>query len=164
MSTSSEGMGLKMNFRAISNSIAFISFILLVPLANANVSNFIDLEAVVYDDRFYDLIDKGNQVEILTTGLEWAEGPVWTESLNALLFSDVATDKIYRWDELNGLSTFLHPSGHEPDNAGTAWRGSNGLTIDENGALLLAQQSNRTLARMSAALSNPKPRLRGSQQ
>ena len=135
----------------------FASFLFLAPSTNLNSAQLVDLEAVVYDDRFYKFIDMDSQVEILAGELEWAEGPVWVESLNALLFSDVAANKIYRWDESKGLSVFVHPSGHAPDNAATSWRGSNGLAIDKNGALLLAQQSNRTLSRMSSPLSNPAP-------
>ena len=104
-----------------------------MPMANAK--QFIEIESVVYDDRFYDFIEKENKFEILASGLEWAEGPVWSKSLNALLFSDVATDKIYRWDEINGLRAYLHPSGHEPDDKGNAWRGSNGLAIDATGCV-----------------------------
>lgn len=135
----------------------FTGFLFLAVSTSAYSSQFIDAEFVVYDDRFYRFIDMDGQVEVLVGDLEWAEGPVWVESLNALLFSDVAANKIYRWDESRGLSVFVHPSGHTPDNSATSWRGSNGLAIDENGALLLAQQSNRTLSRMSAPLNNPAP-------
>ncbi len=138
--------------------IAILSFSFGVNSTNAYSAEFLDLNVVVYDDRFYKFIDNENQIEILADKLEWAEGPVWAESLNALLFSDVATDKVYRWDESKGLSTFVHPSGHEPDNAGSAWRGSNGLAIDNNGALLLAQQNNRRVARMLASVAHPAPK------
>ncbi len=134
-----------------------VSFLFLATSPNANSAQSIDVEIVVFDDRFYKFIDMDSQVEILADELEWAEGPVWVESLDALLFSDVAADKIYRWDESGGLSVFVQPSGHAPDNRATSWRGSNGLAIDKNGALLLAQQSNRTLSRMSAPLGNPTP-------
>ena len=144
-----------MKLKTIKNSIIFICVLTIASLANAK--QIIETEAVVYDDRFYNFFEKNNKLEILASDLEWAEGPVWVESLNALLFSDVATDKIYRWDQSNGLKTYLHPSGHEPDNAGHAWRGSNGLAIDNNGALLLAQQSNRRLSRMTSSVTDPKP-------
>lgn len=140
-----------------SSIFLIASFLFLATSTNANSAQSIDVEIVVFDDRFYKIIDMDSQVEILADEFEWAEGPVWVESLNALLFSDVAADKIYRWDESSGLSVFVQPSGHSPDNAATSWRGSNGLAIDKNGALLLAQQSNRTLSRMSAPLSNPTP-------
>ena len=139
--------------------ILFVASVFFPVLStNASPARFIDVEKVVYDDRFYNFIDSNSQIEVLADELEWAEGPVWVESLNAVLFSDVATDKIYRWDETSGLTVYLYPSGHAPDDLGESWRGSNGLAIDKNGALILAQQSNRTLARMLAPLGNPAPK------
>ncbi len=135
--------------------VAGITFCAYAALANA--SRLVDLEITVYDDRFLRFIDRDARLEILAEGLGWAEGPVWAESLGALLFSDVASDRIYRWDEAAGLSLFLFPSGHAPDDGATAWRGANGLAIDANGALLLAQQGSRRLARMSAPLHRPAP-------
>ena len=132
-------------------------FLLPGSSACAGSAEFMDAEIFVYDDRFHDLIDAHSRVEILAGELEWAEGPVWVESLDALLFSDVAADRVYRWDESSGLSEYLSPSGHAPDDLGSSWRGSNGLAIDENGALLLAQQANRTLSRMAAPLGDPAP-------
>lgn len=138
------------------NSI-LVSCLLLALFSNVNSAEFIDSEIVVYDDRFSKFIDANSQVEILATELDWAEGPVWVESLNSLLFSDVAADRIYRWNETKGLSVYLYPSGHAPDNSNQLWRGSNGLAIDKKGSLYLAQQSNRTLARMQVPISNPAP-------
>ncbi|MEH6457885.1 MAG: SMP-30/gluconolactonase/LRE family protein [Cocleimonas sp.] len=143
----------KLEFIVIFSAIVSSTF--LMPLANAGSTLLMELEAVVYDNRFYTFIDMNDQVEVLADELEWAEGPVWAESLNTLLFSDVATDKVYSWDEPKGLKLFVQPSGHEPDKAGTAWRGSNGLAIDNDGALLLAQQSSRRLSLMSTSLGNP---------
>ncbi len=137
----------------------FIAVCLVFPASAiaADATRFPDLEFTVIDDGFHRFIDKNARVEILADGLEWAEGPVWADSLKALLFSDVAADRIYRWDETAGLSTFLFPSGHAPDGGATAWRGSNGLAIDEYGNLLLAQQGSRRLARMTAPLDDPAP-------
>ena len=133
--------------------------VLVIPAfpISADASRFIDTEIVVYDDRFYKFINADSQAQVLADGLGWAEGPVWVDSLDALLFSDVAEDKIYRWDETSGLTDYLFPSGHAPDSMGSAWRGSNGLAIDNSGALVLAQQSSRRLARMSAPVSKPAP-------
>ena len=133
------------------------SCLISVPFAIAHAVQFIDVEMVVYDERFYKYIDANSQVEILASELEWAEGPVWIESLDSLLFSDVAADKIYQWNEVKGLSVYLQPSGHAPDSASQLWRGSNGLAIDIDGSLLLAQQSSRAIARMLAPISNPDP-------
>jgi len=125
--------------------------------ANANPNRLVKTEITVYDDRFYDFIDANSRVEILVSDLGWAEGPVWVEALNSLLFSDVAADKVYRWDESEGLRVYLFPSGHLPDNSPQAWRGSNGLAIDQGGGLFLAQQSNRNVSRMLGPLDDPAP-------
>jgi gluconolactonase len=134
-----------------------VGCICLVPFTHASSSQFLEIKKVVYDDLFYQFIDKDSQVEILASEFGWAEGPVWVESLNALLFSDLSADKIFRWDETSGLSDYLFPSGHAPDDKGSAWRGSNGLAIDQQGALVLAQQGGRKLARMSAPVDKPTP-------
>ena len=134
-----------------------LSCLLLSFSLNATSTQLIDAEIVVYDNRFLKFINANSQVEILATELGWAEGPVWVESLNSLLFSDVAADKIYRWSEAKGLNVYLYPSGHAPDNKSHLWRGSNGLAIDQYGSLFLAQQSNRTLSRMLSPISKPAP-------
>lgn len=117
----------------------------------------VDVDFVVDDERFHDFIPTGSTLEILADDFGWAEGPVWAPSLDALLFSDVSADKIYRWDASNGLSVYLSPSGPSPDNKPQSWQGSNGLAIDAQDRLLLAQQGRRTLARMRAPLSDPVP-------
>jgi gluconolactonase len=137
--------------------MSFAAVLILTISACITTASTVAADFVVYDDRFYGFVAKGTKVEVLASDLGWAEGPVWAAGINALLFSDVATNKIYRWDDSSGLSVFLSPSGHAPDGAPLPWRGSNGLAIDREGRLLLAQQGNRTLARMIAPLSNPTP-------
>ncbi len=140
--------------RTIRTSV--LSLLVLVG-AVGQAEETLDVAIEVFDERFHDFIDPGSDVEVLADDLGWAEGPVWSTRLDALLFSDVAADTIYRWDASDGLSVFLSPSGHPPDDLPQAWRGSNGLAIDAEGQLVLAQQGRRTLARMRAPLSNPAP-------
>ena len=118
---------------------------------------YFPVDATVYDERFHRFVATNSRVEVLAEGFEWAEGPVWVRALDALLFSDVAADRVYRWDELSGVQLYLQPSGHAPDDQGSAWRGANGLAVDAQGNLLLAQQSSRRLARMTAPLEAPLP-------
>lgn len=129
--------------------------------ASASDEPFSDVPMMVFDERFHQFLDADSRIEKLgpEPGQEfgWAEGPVWVKSLNSLLFSDLAVDTIYRWNEISGISVYLHPSGHPPDDSGHAWRGSNGLAIDAQGSLVLAQQSNRTISRMLAATHSPVP-------
>ena len=48
------------------------------------------------------LIAPGATLEVLAEGFSWSEGPVWVPELEALLFTDVPTNKAYRWDEKKG--------------------------------------------------------------
>ena len=139
-----------------------LGWLILSPGVIADEAPFFNAPMTVLDERFYRFIDPDSKIERLAAqpgqAFGWAEGPVWVESLKSLLFSDLADDTIYRWNETSGISVYLHPSGHPADDAGHAWRGANGLAVDTQGNLLLAQQSNRTLSRMQAGLSNPRPR------
>ena len=55
------------------------------------------------------LFPKDTPIELLTDGLEWAEGPLWVEDESSagghLLFSDTISNKIWRYDWGNGLFT-----------------------------------------------------------
>jgi len=131
--------------------------LIMASYADAGSPRFLSTEMTVYDNRFYTFIDADSRVEILASDLGWAEGPVWVDELNALLFSDVAADKIYRWEESTGLHDYLFPSGHTPDGLPPAWRGSNGLALSQEGDLYLAQQSQRNISRLLGAVNSPQP-------
>ena len=100
------------------------------------------------DPRMEELIDKNAKIELLAEGFDWAEGPVWVDRLNGVLFSDVPNNKVYMWNEKKGLSIFIEPSGmtnYSPTNKSD---GSNGLALDKNGNLILCQHGDRTIARL----------------
>jgi len=135
--------------------IAMILCSLSAARAGGNPGQWLTLDANAYDDRFYRFVERQAQAEVLADDLGWAEGPVWAQDLDSLLFSDVAANRIYIWHAKRGLAVYLTPSGHNPDGPVQAWRGSNGLAIDTSGNLILAQQGNRKLARMRASLQDP---------
>jgi len=64
------------------------------------------------DPEINNLIAADAVIEILADGFSWAEGPVWVPELNAVLFTDVPENKMYQWDNANGLSVYLDPSGY----------------------------------------------------
>lgn len=134
-----------------------LSFLTLSTPTLASDGAFIAASTDALDDRFFQFIEPGRKIEVLTPEHEfgWAEGPIWVAQLNSLLLSDVAADTIYQWSAEAGLSVYLQPSGHPLDDSGHAWRGSNGLALDQQGNLVLAQQGNRTLSRMLAPLNQP---------
>jgi gluconolactonase len=71
-------------------------------------------------------VPKRATVELVASGFQFTEGPIWYK--DALLFSDIPANTVYRWTPENGTGVFLKPSGR-----------ANGLAIDSNGDLLLAQ-------------------------
>jgi gluconolactonase len=90
-------------------------------------------------------------IEKLADGFEWAEGPVWRASGRYLMFSDVPRNTIYKWQEGAGLSVFLRPSGYIGSRPPGRELGSNGLTIDANDSLVMADHGNRQIARVNEA-------------
>ena len=107
------------------------------------------------DDEINLLIDADAAIEILADGFSWSEGPVWVPQLNAVLFTDVPENKLYRWDEANGLSVFLDPSGYTGYAPNEKKAGGNGLILDTKGNLLIAQHGDRRIAKVMAPLDKP---------
>ena len=89
-------------------------------------------------------------MEKLAEGFNWSEGPIWVAAQSHLLFSDVPEDRVYRWKEGEGVSVFLEPSGFTGAVYNGRERGSNGLTLDRQGRLVLCQHGDRRVARLAA--------------
>ena len=102
-------------------------------------------------DGFTELIDTDSEIEVLTTGHQWTEGPVWvpaTDDVEAhLLFSDVPKNKMHKWSPKTGHSVFMDPSGCEVDN-GEREQGTNGLMLDSEGRLIACDHGNRRIYRL----------------
>jgi gluconolactonase len=72
----------------------------------------------------------------IASGFQFVEGPVWKDGIG-ILFSDIPANIVYRWTEASGTSVYLNPSGN-----------SNGLALDHEGNLILAQHGPRQVARL----------------
>ncbi len=94
------------------------------------------------------LLAKDAKIEILAKGLDWSEGPVWSTRDNCLYFSDVPQNVVYRWKEGQGVAPYLKPSGYTGTTPRGGEPGSNGLTIDNDGRLVLCQHGDRRVARL----------------
>lgn len=98
------------------------------------------------DPAFDALVAPHAKIEKLAEGFEWSEGPTWYEG--AVLFSDVPENIIYRWKEgMTSAEVFLKPSGMTTPTAGFREQGSNGLSIDAQGKLLVCMHGDRRVAR-----------------
>ena len=113
-----------------------------------------DVERI--DPRLNALITPGTSIEVLAEGFSWSEGPVWVPELQALLFTDVPKNIAYRWDETNGLQVYLDPSGYTGYAPNEKKSGANGLILDANGNLLIAQHGDRRIAKINTPLNEGK--------
>ena len=109
-----------------------------------------------FDAALDNIISANAKPEIIAEGFEWSEGPLWVEKQSMLLFSDVPMNTIYKWTEAKGKEVYLKPSGYTGTEPSLCKEpGSNGLTFDKNGNLILCQHGNRQMARMDALLDKP---------
>jgi gluconolactonase len=100
------------------------------------------------DPAFDKLIAPDAYVENLADGWGWAEGPIWIKDGAYLLNSDTQKNSIIKWKEGEGRSVFLHPSGTLGERTDVVEPGSNGLTLDHAGRLIMCQHGERRVARL----------------
>ncbi|SRR5690606_2221455 len=109
------------------------------------------------DSGLDSILNTDAAVEVIATGFNWSEGPVWVEQEQMLLFSDVPENTVYKWSEEAGLEPYLKPSGYTGSEPRGGETGSNGLLLTGNGQLLLCQHGDRRLAVMNTPLDQPAP-------
>ena len=131
-----------------------ILIFIINPVTAQKISGYIerldpDLDAIVKTNA---------EIAVIAEGFTWSEGPLWIESEQMLLFSDVPENTIFKWTETGGKEVYLRPSGYTGTTPSKSKEpGSNGLLLDTRGNLVLCQHGNRQMARMKAPLNNPKP-------
>ncbi|WP_019831935.1 SMP-30/gluconolactonase/LRE family protein [Sphingomonas sp. PR090111-T3T-6A] len=92
------------------------------------------------------------KVEVIATNIKWAEGPVWVRQGGYLLFSDPPANIMRKWSRKGGVSVFMEPSGlPNPDPKIVREAGSNGMAMDHQGRLLIANSGGRSLDRYDLA-------------
>jgi gluconolactonase len=111
---------------------------------------------IQFDEALNSIIDTSTKTEIIAEGYEWSEGPLWIEKHNMLLFSDVPMNTVYKWTEANGAEVYLKPSGYTGSTPSKCKEpGSNGLTLDTDGHLVLCQHGDRAVSLMDAPFDKP---------
>ncbi|MFC5454125.1 SMP-30/gluconolactonase/LRE family protein [Prosthecobacter fluviatilis] len=89
------------------------------------------------------LIAPDAKIEVLASGFNWSEGPVWRDG--GLVFSDVPENTVFGWKEGDtAAKVVLKPSGSLSGDG----QGSNGLQVDAQGNLILCQHGERRIARL----------------
>jgi gluconolactonase len=99
-----------------------------------------------YETAMDDLVPKEAAIEVIASGFEWTEGPVWVKDGGYLLFSDIPRNAVFRWQEGKGASIYLQPSGYTGAGAYGKEPGSNGLTLDAGGQLVSCEHGDRRLS------------------
>ena len=100
------------------------------------------------DPRLDALIPAGANIQKLAGGFTFTEGPVWDRRNNLLYFSDVRDNTIYSWSEDSGVRIFIQPVYAEATDHPSV--GSNGLTLDREGRLVLMEHGYRRVSRLEA--------------
>lgn len=96
------------------------------------------------DPAFDALLAPDAKIEVLASGFNWSEGPVWKDG--GIVFSDVPENTVFGWKEgEKAASVVLKPSGSLNGKDG---QGSNGLAVDAQGRLVLCQHGERRVARL----------------
>lgn len=96
------------------------------------------------------LLAPNARLERLAGKFDWSEGPTWLKNEKMVVFSDVPMNQVYGWSEKDGLSVYMYPSGYTGQTARGGEPGSNGLTTDAQGRLVLAEHGDRRIARVGA--------------
>jgi gluconolactonase len=102
-------------------------------------------ELIAENPAFQSLFPADAKLEVIASGFDWSEGPVWDRWSEWLLFSDVPANTVYRWREGVGIDVYLKPSGYT-GRVSYANMGANGLAFDHKGRLLLCEHGDRRVS------------------
>ena len=100
------------------------------------------------DEKLNNILPKTTVIDKVADGFSFTEGPVWHPD-GYLLFSDPNSNVIYRYNPQNhNVTVYMSHSGYTgPDIGEYSQPGSNGLTIDKEGRLIVDQHGNRRVIR-----------------
>ena len=99
------------------------------------------------DPAFDALVPPDARIEKLADGFVFTEGPVWLSDESRLLFSDIRGNAIRSWSATDGVGTVFDPFYDGSTEGRRTW-GSNGLTRDAQGRLVICDQGYRRITRI----------------
>ncbi len=138
-----------LSYRAFSLTIIIFLAFSLITIAQESKNYPAIGEVVRFDNRINDLIGSDARIELLASGFEWAEGPLWIQDGGGcLIFSDIPRNSVMKWKEGEGISLFMKPSGYTGVADYGREPGSNGLTLDLQGRIIFCEHGDRRISRL----------------
>ena len=138
-----------LSYRVLSLTIIiFLAFSLITTAQETKKYSTIG-EVVRFDNRINDLIGSEAKIELLASGFEWSEGPLWIQDDGGyLIFSDIPRNSVMKWKEGEGISLFMKPSGYTGVADYGREPGSNGLTLDLQGRIIFCEHGDRRISKL----------------
>ena len=104
----------------------------------------------IYDNSVLGIIDNFADIEQIADEIALPEGPVWDKSTNSLLFVDVMNNVMYKWNEAEGTTEYISPSGNTgyAPNVNLGLLGANGLMINAEGDIIVCQHGDRRISKI----------------
>ena len=118
-----------------ATAVLMVSFMLLLIACGGDDADG-DPTATITEPTTSDPLADRGEVELVGDGYQFTEGPQWMPDDGVLLFSDVLANTIYQVGADDGITLFRTPSGY-----------SNGLAVDPEGRLIVAESGTRRVTR-----------------
>ena len=127
----------------------------------APTTYFADPDVLTIDPAFGGLVQPNAAIVRLWTGALWAEGPAWNSQGRYLLWSDIPSNRQYRWMEDDGhVSVFRSPSNFsngntfDPQGRQIAWRARTRRALTDRPGIRFSSSPPTTGIRSPAARSH----------
>src|SRR3954454_9873204 len=96
---------------------AALCTLLLLPIAALAAEQQFDIRN---EAEFRKVVAPDAKLEKVATGMTFAEGPVWVDWMNSVVFSDIPADELKSWNASDGLKTYRKPSHNANGNTVTS--------------------------------------------
>lgn len=142
--------------RMLKSPVLILTFMIIILAYSQRImsqesTSFRTIGKIVrHNNRINDLIPPDAKIELLASGFEWSEGPLWVHNAGGgyLLFSDIPRNSVMKWQKGAGISLFMKPSGYTGITNYGREPGSNGLTIDHQGRIIFCEHGDRRISRL----------------
>jgi len=142
--------------RMLKSRVCFLTIMIIIPAYSQRIisqqsTDFPTIGKIVrHENRINDLIPPDAKIELLGSGFEWSEGPLWMQDAGGgyLLFSDIPRNSVIKWEEGAGISLFMKPSGYTGITDYGREPGSNGLALDLQGRIIFCEHGDRRISRL----------------